>query len=328
MTTKLIGKTKLILVLILVFLSFFEYLTASELKRNGEFGIAYDRLEGGEGVLITYVKENSSADISGIKTNDIITKINNVKITSKESITDLIKKSKFKAGDKINLEIIRENKVLNTELNFIEKPRESHPDFDIIYDFVEVNNSKLRMIITKPKGNEKYPALFFIPGFNAVSIDYPTASKSKNPYKELLYYYTLNGYVTCRVEKFGMGDSDLPLAEDVDFDSEVLGFKKGLQKLKQFDFVDNDRLFIFGHSMGGVIAPEISENENIKAIAVFGTLGRTWFEYSIENTRNQVTLRSDDYKAIEEYCRYNFNFASKFYIDKLTPKELIEKDSQ
>ncbi|KKQ95268.1 MAG: protease Do [candidate division CPR2 bacterium GW2011_GWC2_39_10] len=54
------------------------------------------------------IKSGSSADKAGLKEGDIITKINNDKINSNHSLTQLIQK--YNAGDNITLTVLRDNK--------------------------------------------------------------------------------------------------------------------------------------------------------------------------------------------------------------------------
>jgi len=43
--------------------------------------------------------------------------------------------------------------------------------------------------------------------------------------------------------------------------------------------VDQDNVFIVGHSMGGVFAPILAAEFPVKGIAVYGTVVKTWTEY-------------------------------------------------
>ena len=64
--------------------------------------------------------------------------------------------------------------------------------------------------------------------------------------------------------------------------------EQGLKALAAYDFVDRDNIVIFGHSMGGVMAPLIAAEAPVKGIAVYGTVAKTWYEYFGENFRRQA----------------------------------------
>ena len=55
--------------------------------------------------------------------------------------------------------------------------------------------------------------------------------------------------------------------------------------------VDPQRVYVFGHSMGGVLAPYLAKEVPVRGSIVYGTLVRTWFEYQLENVRRQAALQ-------------------------------------
>jgi pimeloyl-ACP methyl ester carboxylesterase len=55
--------------------------------------------------------------------------------------------------------------------------------------------------------------------------------------------------------------------------------------------VDPQRVSVFGHSMGGVLAPYLSKDVPVHGTIVYGTIARTWFEYQLENVRRQAALQ-------------------------------------
>jgi photosystem II stability/assembly factor-like uncharacterized protein len=55
--------------------------------------------------------------------------------------------------------------------------------------------------------------------------------------------------------------------------------------------VDPSRIYVFGHSMGGVLAPYMAKEVPVRGTIVYGTIVRTWFEYQLENVRRQAALQ-------------------------------------
>ena len=62
-----------------------------------------------------------------------------------------------------------------------------------------------------------------------------------------------SGYVTMRVEKPGVGDSEGGPFADLDYNTEIDIYRQALKQLKAQPEVDNDNVFICGHSMGGAV---------------------------------------------------------------------------
>ena len=60
------------------------------------------------------------------------------------------------------------------------------------------------------------------------------------------------------VDKPGCGDSEGGPWTEIDFMTELDGYRQGLKALKASPFVDPEHVFLFGHSMGGVMAPLLS----------------------------------------------------------------------
>ena len=144
-------------------------------------------------------------------------------------------------------------------------------------------------------------------------------------YKTIVDDFTRHGFVTLRVDKPGCGDSEGGPARDVDFDTELDGYRQALKMLKARGDVDTDRVFIFGHSMGGVMAPLLAAEFPVRGIIVYGTIARTWTEYWLENLRRQMELADADPAAIDRDLRAEAALATYLYAEKKSPKEIIER---
>ena len=68
------------------------------------------------GVVIFQIVPNSPAQKGGLKSNDIILKLNDLEIDSMQTIQRELYKYNF--GDKVNLEIMRDGEIQNIEITF------------------------------------------------------------------------------------------------------------------------------------------------------------------------------------------------------------------
>jgi serine protease Do len=82
----------------------------------------YLRLSSSEGVIITDVEKHSSGAKSGLQIGDVVLRVNNRKINSAKDIILVIDEGLFKVGDKMILNILRENKAMEIEL-ILEEPK-------------------------------------------------------------------------------------------------------------------------------------------------------------------------------------------------------------
>ncbi|WP_413290930.1 alpha/beta hydrolase [Bdellovibrio sp. HCB337] len=168
-------------------------------------------------------------------------------------------------------------------------PRESSLDYEITYGSVRVGEELQRVIVTVPPGAGAKPALLFIGGMGCYSVDF-SGGNSIASYQIAIELATRAGFVTMRVEKSGMGDSKGTACQDQDFQRELQGNLAGLQALVKYPFVKADQIYIFGHSIGGVIAPYLASQVPVKSIAVMGTLAGNWYDYTLINTERQLAL--------------------------------------
>ncbi len=90
--------------------------TGLSVQSLDQYIAAYLHLPFKQGVIITDVRKNSSADEAGLKVGDIIRKANNTPISNSRDIYRVINEGYLKAGDIIELEIWRNKKTFTCKL--------------------------------------------------------------------------------------------------------------------------------------------------------------------------------------------------------------------
>ena len=130
-------------------------------------------------------------------------------------------------------------------------PRESYPNVDVIYDSVTMPDGKrLRSIITKPRAAKgKMPVIFLAGWLSCDSVEAPSNTKDSTGLI-LRGLAQTPGFCTFKIDKPGCGDSEGDCSQ-TDFDTELAGYRAGFRALKNHDFIDSDRVYIFGSSNGG-----------------------------------------------------------------------------
>lgn len=276
-----------------------------EEKTKQPFGIKVEQTIGGTSVNIK------------LQANDIITHIGEREIVSIASLRDAL--NSYVDGDDIKIQVIRAGKKVTLKGKTVGRPIETDDNAEVIYTFTPYQSGELRTIINKPKVEGKLPAMLFIPGYTCTSID---GLESNHPYKRIIDAYVDAGYVTLRIEKSGLGDSRNTIkCEECDLYDEVEGFYNGLKKLKSLPYVDSTKIIIFGHSMGGVVAPLVAAKSQVQGTIVYGTTAKSWFEYQLELNRVQTMLAKPDPLEYEEYCRSQYDLNYRFFIQN----ESLEK---
>jgi dienelactone hydrolase len=204
---------------------------------------------------------------------------------------------------------------------------ETSSEFEIIYSSVLSGTNNLRTIITKPKNGSKFPAVLIVGGVGCYSIDNPTQIEIQSM-KLWADSLAKNGFVTMRIEKTGMGDSKGIPCKECDFNTEKQGCLDGLKKLKSLNYVDKENVFIAGFSIGGVIAPLIAQQEAVKGIIVYGTVGRNWLEYEIDNSVRQQELDGTLADAIDRFMRAEYIRLYALFVEKKQPEQVLKEYPQ
>ena len=73
-----------------------------------------------EGVYIVSIEQFSAAEKAGLKPYDVITEVNNKKITNMNELNEI--KNSFKIGDTISLKVYRDNSYIDVQLTLSEQP--------------------------------------------------------------------------------------------------------------------------------------------------------------------------------------------------------------
>jgi uncharacterized protein len=207
---------------------------------------------------------------------------------------------------------------------FAQQARESVPDFDILYRPVIIDNARYQTIITKPKTPGRYPAILLIGGLGCYSLDH---LKPDDPYGRLLHGLTLQGYVTMRVEKNGEGESQGPPCDSPQSNLQLAVRRSlaGLNLLASSDLVDPHSIFIFAHSIGPLEGVLVAQKFPLRGFIAAETIGKSWFEYQLENIRRQTLLfapydEADRAVRVAEKCNH------RFLVEKQRPEQIL-KDS-
>lgn len=261
------------------------------LLRRASIGFGLGKVEGE--TVIGSVKAGGAADRAGLRVGDVLLAMNDAKIGSSNELITMLRS--FKGGDSITLLVRRdgEERPVSVTLDAVES--ETVDGSTVVYSSVVVPGGyRLRTIITEPvnsplaSADGRVPAFFYVQGIYCSSLDRPSNPNSVDT--RLVHAMAKAGFITIRVDKPGLGDSEGPACSEIGFEAELEGYKAALRQLAGYSGVDPDRIYLFGHSMGGVMMPYLTQDVPVRGSIEYGTLTRTWLEYQLENTRRQMSL--------------------------------------
>ncbi|WP_345227742.1 PDZ domain-containing protein [Hymenobacter koreensis] len=281
------------------------------------------RLPNQQGILVTGVREASSARAAGLLPNDVVVKVGTQPVQDVPQFVGMLKQ--FKTGDQSTFTLLRNGKTVRRKVAFKPYPPEVSPFYDVAYSAVRFGPNTLRTIVTKPTGNpaQKHPMVLFIQGVSCHSVDNPLAPG--NTEQRIIDSLSRHGYATMRVEKTGMGDSQGTPCAESDFHMEAGGYKAGLAAIRQMPWVDQDNIFLTGFSIGGIMAPLVAEGQPIKGIVSWGTASRTFIEYLLHNKRNQSTLQGMPLDQVNAQQQLYAAVLHLLLTEKQTPEQVLAK---
>lgn len=276
------------------------------------------------GVWVKQTFPGVTGEAIGLQENDIMLRINGQELPGPQALGN--PENQFRDGDKIEVVVFRNGKEKKLKGNAVGKPFEEYEHSEVTYGEVAFEGGYLRSIVTRPKGVEKAPAVFFVPGFTCASYD---AMPEFHPYQKLLEGFMKAGFVVYRVEKPGMGDCDgTPRCQDIDFYTEQRAFEAGYDDFLKLNYIDKENIFIAGHSMGGLQGPLLAQKYHPKGIWVYGTSHVSWHEYILNMLRFQNPRLGVDYKQHDEEMKLYTKMMYDHYIHKKSIKEIATTDQK
>jgi uncharacterized protein len=287
--------------------------SADSLPRRGVIGAVPAAGPNGT-VVISRVLPDSAAAAGGVLAGDTVVAIDGKSVTTVPAMLAAIRRP---AGESVTLTIARDGTTKQLTFALREAARESDPNVETIYDSIAVDGSLRRTLVTVPRSVAgRRPAVLFVGGIGCYSID--NALDTNDAYHRLGLDLSRRGFVTMRLEKSGLGDSRGPACSTVDFNAEVRSYAAALQALRANARVDAAHVYVFGHSIGGTIAPRlVSASGGVAGLIVAETVGIDWFTYEMINERRQAALdrltpaQIDADAATKEFCMHELLIAKK-----------------
>jgi photosystem II stability/assembly factor-like uncharacterized protein/pimeloyl-ACP methyl ester carboxylesterase len=258
-------------------------------RRAGPLGIRFD--SAAADLRVAEPVPGGVAAAGGVRAGDVVLSLGGTRVATREELAAVMRTRR--AGEVLPVTVRRDGGEVEVRLKLVEAG-ERIEGSTVEYASVTVPAGyRLRTIVTRPERSPlardgRHPAFLYVQGIVCQSIDRPTLPEA--PDTRLVHAFAKAGFVTLRVDKPGLGDSEGPPCGEIDFQTELQGFSAALRQLAAMPEVDPERIYIFGHSMGGVIAPFLSAEVPVRGTVVYGTLVRTWFEYQLENVRRQAAF--------------------------------------
>lgn len=292
---------------------------AAPLPRRGTLGIPFRQVPEETRTKLKLGAQEAlqvTSDASGLKADDLVVGVSGKRFKSFADFNDMLRSQLSQA--EVELLVSRDGNEQTIKVPVKPKPSDVTDTYETVYDEVVSNGHRIRTFVTKPKMAGKHPVFFWIQGIGTGSVDFPLSTK--NYMAPFIKAFADDGYVTVRVEKPGVGDSEGGPAKLVGYDEELDIYRQAFRALDRYDFVDRKNVFVFGHSMGGCHAPLVGMEQPIRGIVSYGTVSNSWLEWEIRSPRIQSPLGGKSRAEVDREVRqttqfYNYLFNEKRSID-------------
>jgi dienelactone hydrolase len=252
------------------------------LPRRAHFGVGVEK--SANGIRVFTVAPGSTAEAVGVAVGDIIEAIDGQVPSTPEAVVASV--GKHRSGESIKLELSRDGKRRAIEGKLKAYPTEQMANAAVQYGAVTAGAGvRLRTIVSVPQGQSgsRWPAVLLLQGGSCGSIDLPFNTNVGQP--GLMHAIGSRGFVTMRVEKSGVGDSEGPACGSIGYFEELAGYRAALAALRGHPSVDRERVYLVGVSLGGVFAPVLASETKVAGISVYGTLARPPSTYAGRSDR-------------------------------------------
>jgi pimeloyl-ACP methyl ester carboxylesterase len=185
----------------------------------------------------------------------------------------------------------------------------------------DARGERLRTLLTVPRAEGKFPAIFLAGWLSCDSIEIPM-SGGDGVARLLKQLVTDTGAIVARMDKPGVGDSEGDCAE-TDFDTELSGYRAAFRALRAHPRVDAARIILLGISNGGGFSPLVAEGAPVAGYVSVGGWSKTWFEHMVELERRRLALEGRPRAAISGEVKQLSEFHAAYLLERRTPAEVI-----
>jgi uncharacterized protein len=253
--------------------------SAPPLGRRAWLGVDLSRAE--RGALVNEVTPGAPAQTAGIARGDVIVRVRDEAIAGPD---DVLRALRSTSGEqRLEIAVERGARSLAVSVRARAMPLEQLSRGEIALDEVATARGRLRALLSLPVGNGPFPAVYLLQGAGWSSFEYPLDAGA--PWRRIVDALTAAGFVTYRVERSGVGDSEGPACTELDWHDELAASLAGAERLIGLPVVEQEEVHVFGHSLGGMVAPLLADRIDFRSIAVFGSSARRFSECTRGSSR-------------------------------------------
>ncbi|GAA0720287.1 alpha/beta fold hydrolase [Aquimarina litoralis] len=157
----------------------------------------------------------------------------------------------------------------------LKRPQEPKPPFNYYSEEItfvsDADNVSLKGTLTLPEKDGQFPLVIIVSGSGPQNRDGDMFGHK--PYLVLADHLTKNGIAVFRFDERGVGESGGDFSK-VTIELSSLDVKSAMDFLKERREINNAKIGLIGHSIGGIVAPKVaSENKKISFLVLLAAPG-------------------------------------------------------
>ncbi len=235
-----------------------------------------------EGLVIAGVMPGGMAERAGIEPGDVVTSLAGVR---PRNLCELAAALRL-AGASATTEIVvrRGSTIFTRAVAVTPLPLETVYGAELAYTEIPAVGARLRAIATRSPA--PHALVLVVQGIACETVDQPAAAGV--PLCELIRGWSRAGLDTLRFDKRGVGDSEGGPCHATDFATELADARAALELAMSHARERDVPLFVFGHSVGGIIAPLIASDGPVAGVIVYGSPVMRWIDCLLDSAERQL----------------------------------------
>lgn len=197
-------------------------------------------------------------------------------------------------GLKVIFTFNKANKIEGINITYSSIPEPPKETDLFIEEMVNIGSSlyPVKGKLTLPKNTENPPVVLLIQGSGASDMDETIGAGANKPFQDIAYGLAEMGIATLRFDKrfYTYPEDAIALGLNITIQDEILNdVDSALSLLLKTDSVDRDRIYVLGHSLGGMLAPKIAQDhEEVKGIISLAGSPRGLEDIILDQNRNAL----------------------------------------
>ena len=201
-----------------------------------------------------------------------------------------------KNGLKVTFMYDKNNEIEGLWLNYASQEQPLAETKEYREEAVKIGEGEMQVDgrLTLPENVKNPPVVILVQGSGQTDMDETIGAQGNKPFQDIAYGLAENGIASIRYNKRYYQHPKLA-TEFITIQDEVLNdVDSAIEFAKQDKRLDTDSIFILGHSLGGMLAPEIAyRNENISGIIVLAGSPRKLEDIILQQNKDAVNAMTD-----------------------------------